>query len=245
MPIIEPTRSGAPLTQGDLLSGIALFATKGSWEEKGGQAAAMRSELCLVLSRPCVAAHKKHVVVAAVAKYPDAVPKNIDSFDKVLDFLISARDGGSSPDVFYLGQLPGHSGRYCARLDSLHTIEIPEEKEQRGQFLSERRLLSLHPDFPRDLHMRVLGAFASLGFDDHCWPSTEDLQWLLTQGQADVAAATLAVRQLEAQQASRGAEGTQFKESDLTAARQKLTDLQGRLAPYEQEFQSRQRPPGS
>src|SRR3954467_6207950 len=70
MPIIEPARSGAPLTQGDLLSGVALFATKGSWDEKGGQAAVVKSELCLVLSRPCVAAHKKHVVVAAVVKFP-------------------------------------------------------------------------------------------------------------------------------------------------------------------------------
>ena len=95
MPIIEPARSGAPLTQGDLLSGIALFATKGSWDEKGGQASVVKSDFCLVLSRPCVAAHKKHVVVAAVAKFPDNVPKNIDSFDKVLDFLTGARDGGS------------------------------------------------------------------------------------------------------------------------------------------------------
>jgi hypothetical protein len=244
MPIIEPARSGGPLTQGDLLSGIALFATKGSWEEKGGQAAAMKSELCLVLSRPCVAAHKKHVVVAAVAKYPDAVPKNIDSFDKVLDFLTGARDGGSSPDVFYLGQLPGRSGRYCARLDSLHTIEIPEDKEQRAQFLTARRTLTLHPDFARDLHLRVLGAFASLGFDDYRWPSTEDLQWLVNQGQAEAAGVALTVRQLEAQKASRGAEGTQFKEAELTIAQEKLAKLHQRLAPYEHELQSRLRPSG-
>jgi hypothetical protein len=67
MPIIEPARPGAPLTQGDILSGVALFATKGSWEERGGQAAVTTSDLCLVLSRPCVAAHKRHVVVAGVA----------------------------------------------------------------------------------------------------------------------------------------------------------------------------------
>src|SRR4051812_27561487 len=225
MAIIEPARPGAPLTQGDLLSGITLYATKGSWDEKGGQASVVKSELCLVLSRPCVAAHKKHVVVAAVAKFPDNVPKTIDSFDKVLDFLTGARDGGSSPDVFYLGQLPGRSGRFCARLDSFHTIEVPEEGEQRTQFLAARRALALHPDFARDLHMRVFGAFASLGFDDHSWPSTEDLKWLVNQGQTDIAAATLVVRQLETQKASRGAEGTQFKESDLTTAQEKLEKL--------------------
>jgi hypothetical protein len=242
MPIIEPARREAPLTQGDLLSGVTLFATKGSWDEKGGQASVVKSELCLVLSRPCVAAHKKHVVVAAVAKFPDNVPKNIDSFDKVLDFLTGARDGGSSPDVFYLGQLPGKSGRFCARLDSFHTIEIPEEGNQRTQLLATHRTLTLHADFARDLHMRIFGAFASLGFDDHSWPSTEDLQWLVNQGQADIAAATVVVRQLEALKASRGAEGTQFKESDLTTAQEKLDKLKERLAPFEREFQTRERP---
>jgi hypothetical protein len=69
-----------------------------------------------------VAAHKKHVVVAGVARYPDAVPRGIDSFDEVLDFLTGARDGSGSADVFYLGQLPARTGRFCARLDSLHTI---------------------------------------------------------------------------------------------------------------------------
>jgi hypothetical protein len=242
MPIIEPARPGAPLTQGDLLSGITLFATKGSWDEKGGQASVVKSELCLVLSRPCVAAHKKHVVVAAVARYPDNVPRNIDSFDKVLDFLTGVRDGGASPDLFYLGQLPGHSGRYCARLDSFHTIEIPEEDEPRSQFLATRRTLTLHPDFARDLHLRVLGAFASLGFDDYRWPSTEDLQWLVNQGQADIAAAKAVVRQSEAEKASRDAEGTQFGESELTTAQEKLQKLEERVAPYARELQSRQRP---
>src|SRR5690348_10384076 len=143
MPIIEPARPGAPLTQGDILSGIALFATKGSWDEKGGQASVVKFELCLVLSRPCVAAHKKHVVVAAVAKFPDNVPKNLDTFEKVLDFLTGARDGGSSPDVFYLGQIPGRSRRFCARLDSFHTIEVPEAGVQRDQFMAARRTLTL------------------------------------------------------------------------------------------------------
>ena len=116
------------------------------------------------------------------------------------------------------------------RLDSFHTIEVPEIGDQRTQFLSARRALTLHPDFARDLHMRVFGAFASLGFDDHNWPSTEDLKWLVNQGQTDIAAATLAVRQFETQKASRGAEGTQFKESDLTTAQEKLDKLKERLA---------------
>ena len=132
--------------------------------------------------------------------------------------------------------------RFYVRLDSFNTIEIPEEGDQRTQFLAARRTLSLHPDFARDLHMRVFGVFASLGFDDHSWPSTEDLQWLVNQGQADIAAATVVVRQFEAQTASRDAEGTQFKESDLATAQEKLDKLKERVAPYERELQRRERP---
>jgi hypothetical protein len=239
MPIIELARPGAPLTQGDILSGVQLFLTREGWAEKGGEPARASAKLCLVLSRPCVAAHKKHVVVATIEKYPDNAPRGLDSFEKVLAFLTGMRDGGSSPDVFYLGQLPGRTGRFCARLDALCTIEIPEDDATRAAFLAERRIATLHPDFARDLHLRLFSAFASLGFDDHAWPSTEDLQWLVTQGQADAATAASAVRQLEAQQASREAEGTQFREVDLTNARRRLQDIQERVRPYEEELARR------
>jgi hypothetical protein len=46
MPIIQTSPPDAPLTQGDILSGVVLFATKGSWEDKGRQAAVARSDLC-------------------------------------------------------------------------------------------------------------------------------------------------------------------------------------------------------
>lgn len=238
MPIIEPARPDALLTQGDILNGVSLFTTKGSWEPKGGQAAVAKFGLCIVLSRPCVAAHKKHAIVAGIAKYTDSVPKTVDNFEKVLDFLTNARDGHFAPDVFYLGQLPGHTGRFCARLDSLHTIELPEGT-QRSQFLAERRLCTLHPDFARDLHLRLFGACANLGFEDHRWPSLEDLRWLVDQGKADITAAELTVRQLEAQKSLRGAEGTQFRDADLTAAQDRLQTLKDRVVPYERELQTR------
>ncbi len=241
MPIIEMPRPEAPLTQGDLLSGVSLYATKGSWEEKGGIAAAAKFELCLVLSRPCVAAHKKHVVVAGIAKYPDAVPKGLDCFDKVLDFLSSARDGLGSPDIFYLGQLPQRSGRYGARFDSLHTIDIPDELEARARFLSERRIATLSPDFARDLHLRLFSSFASLGFDDIAWLSTEDLHWLVTQGRADLSAAEQVTLQQQALQASRAAEGTQFRDADLVNAQRRLEQLRQQVAPYEEELARRQK----
>jgi hypothetical protein len=241
MPIIERPRQDAPLTQGDILSGVSLYATKGSWEEKGGVAAAATFELCLVLSRPCVAAHKKYLVVAGVAKYPDSVPKGLDNFNKVLDFLSSARDGLGSPDVFYLGQLPLRSGRYCARFDALHTIDIPDDPEGRARFLSARRIATLSPDFARDLHLRLFASFASLGFHDIAWLSTEDLHWLVTQGRADLTAAEQATLQQQALQASRAAEGTQFRDADLVNAQRRLEQLRQQVTPYEEELARRQK----
>jgi len=50
-------------------------------------------KMCLVVSRPCGIAHKQHVQVAGIEKYPDDVPKAIDTLEKVLAFLTGARDG--------------------------------------------------------------------------------------------------------------------------------------------------------
>jgi hypothetical protein len=85
MPIIESALPTAPLSQGDLLSGVPLFVTN-----KSDEASRTAHRLCLVLSRPCVALRKAIVVVAAVEKYPDDVPKDLDSFDRVLKFLTTS-----------------------------------------------------------------------------------------------------------------------------------------------------------
>ena len=199
MPIVEPAAVGAPLTQGDILRGVTLFSTKEGWNERGGEAAKAPFKLCLVVSRPCNANFKSHIVVAGVEKYPDDTPREINTFSKVLDFMIGARDGTSSPDVFYLGHLPGSNGRYCARLDSLHTIGIPQDQGTSESFIVQRRIATLNSDFLRSLHTRLFNSFASLGFDDQGWPSTQDLQWIVTQGQADIAKAEGEVKQLEAQ----------------------------------------------
>lgn len=240
MPIVDLPRPGSPLSQGDILQGITLFVTRGAWLEFGGEAAKASFKMCLVLSRPCVLMHKRHVTVAGVDKYPDSVPRGIDTFDKVLDFLTSARDGIVSPDVFYLGQLPGLAGRYCARLDSFHALEIPTDPAVRERFLNDTRVATLQPDFARNLHVRLFNAFASLGFDDHQWLSTEDLAWLVSQGKVDLAAAEQAVNQHRAVQASRLAEGKQLSEGDLTGAEGKWTALQQKLAPFERELARRQ-----
>jgi hypothetical protein len=240
MPIIEEVLEGDLLNQGDILRGVTLFATQDSANPKGGDAAKAPFPLCLVVSRPCAIAHKQNIVVAGIDKYPDSVPKDMNSFEKVLDYLTSARDGETSPDVFYLGQIPTEKkGRYRAKLDSLFTIQIPSEPELLAAFVREKRIAKLNQAFCRSLHTRLFTAFATLGFDDNGWLSTDDLDWLVKQGLADVAEADSAVGKLLAQQSSLHAEGKAFEERPLTRAKEALAELKAKIQPFEEELTSR------
>jgi hypothetical protein len=50
MPITEPARPDAPLTQGDILSGVQLFLTKESCPEKRGEPARRKAGKEMALS---------------------------------------------------------------------------------------------------------------------------------------------------------------------------------------------------
>ncbi|HZZ77531.1 MAG TPA: hypothetical protein VFE62_03375 [Gemmataceae bacterium] len=242
MPIVESPQTGSSLSQGDILEGVLLFATKEGWLDSGGEAAKAPQKMCLVISRPCAIAHKSHVVVAGIEKYPDEVPRTIDTFEKALSFLTGARDGVRAPDIFYLGQLPNRQGRFCARFDSLFSVQVPSEPATLQEFLQKKRIASLHPDFARDLHGRLFNAFASLGFEDNAWPSDEDLNWLVSQGKADITKAEATAQEQRAKKASLAAEGKSFAEKELTAAETKLAELKAAVAPFETEQQRRQKP---
>ncbi len=206
MPIIEPPIPERPLAQGDILRGVALFLTKDSWTEAGGEHHKAPHRLCLIISRPCVVGHKPNAVVAAIEKMKDNVPDAVKTFEDIRDFLTDLRDGSGSPDVFYLGQVPGFDGRFGARLDFVHTIQIPDEADQRA-FTDQKRIGRLHEDFIRDLHTRIFRAFSTLGFDDYRWMSTQDLIWLVARGRQEVLDAEAALqsgRTARAQQRPRG-----------------------------------------
>ena len=104
---------------------VNLYLTKDGWLESGGEQKKMTHQLCLILSRPCVVGHKANAIVAAIEKMADNVPRDVKAFEDIIDFLTSLQRGADSPDVFYLGQIQGFEGRFAARLDSLHTIQIP------------------------------------------------------------------------------------------------------------------------
>jgi hypothetical protein len=245
MPIIENPDPALPLSQGDILKEIRLFLTRGGWTPAGGDSHKTPHKLCMVVSRPCALTHKAHAIVAAIERFTDRVPRDIETFEDIRAFLIDLRDGTESPDVFYLGQLPGYEGRYGARLDSLHTFELPEDGPTLRLFTDQKRIGKLHIDFVRDLHLRVFRAFASLGFDDHRWLSTEDLQWLVSRGRSEVNSAEADVRGAETAlhsaqaQGFRSANEQQTLEKAVESARRSLTERRTRLAPYEAELAAR------
>lgn len=239
MPIIDNSEPSRPLSQGDILKDINLFVTAGGWMSSNGTAQTVPNKMCMVLSRPCVIAHKATVIVATVEKYPDAPPRELDSFKKVQSFLIGFRDGVKSPDVFYLGHFPQYSGRYCAKLDELHTIQIPGSEEERQQFVKSKRIGTLHPDFARDLHTRLFRAVASLGFDDHGWLSDNDLDWLVAQGEADLKLAEARVSEQEAKEKGQAAKGEKFDTKQKNNAQREVENLKEELKPFQEERKRR------
>lgn len=240
MPILESAVKGTPLSQGDILQDIPLFLTNvpasGHVEEKK-----VPLGFCLVLSRPCVTAHKKQIVVAQIRKFDDKLPKEITTAAKVLEFLKRLRDGHGSPDVFYLGHIPDQNGRFCARFDSIYTIAIPDVETERQAFVDTHRVATIHADFTRDLHVRLFSAFASLGFNDNGWFSTGDLEWLVNQGRADISEAETIVNAEKAKQSSQEAQGKPFDKKTLAEAEVALTNLREDIGPYAAELERRRK----
>jgi hypothetical protein len=178
----------------------------------------------------------------------DHVPRDVITFEDILGFLTDLRDGPDSPDVFYLGQVPGYEGRFGARLDSLHTIQIPQESEQRA-FTDQKRVGRLHIDFIRDLHTRLFRAFATLGFDDHRWMSTQDLNWMVSRGRQEILDARSALESVRTALHAAEAQGIRHQserqklEATIANAQTKLDDLVAQVTPYEAELESRQPQP--
>jgi len=240
MPIIEPSPANSQqLLQGDILQGVGLYATACSWRDDGGESAKAPHKLCLVLSRPCVAMHKRTVVVAGIKKYSDAVPKDAKSFKQVREFLTNVRDGVGSPDLFYLGQLPEREGRFCARLDELYCVQVPPKPETLSIFLRERRIGTLHAEFARDLHIRVFMAFASLGFSDESWLPDRDLDWLVQAGNREISEAEVELNKAMQEKASQEADGKTYR-GETENLERRVASLRSQVQPYVDEKSRRE-----
>ena len=247
MPILETPKNDDPLAQGDILHGVALYATGNDWAETKGSPELLQTiDLCLVISRPCVLRHKNQIVVAAVKAKVEKVPTEIDTFDKVLTFLNQLRDGHGSPDRFYLGQIPDlPSGRYYSHLDSLHSVAVPEAKEL-AAYLCSHRVARLSNTFCRDLHVRLFSTFANLGFNDVEWFSDSDLKWLVDLGLGECSRKRTELdgknADLSSLQASGAAINSKHTESIRTAIvklSKEVDDIKAKLSPYEEELRRR------
>jgi len=117
----------------------------------------VKSELCLVLSRPCVAATR------SMSSWPPSpIPvqraEKHRQFDKVLDFLAGARDAGPLRTCF-TSPVPDRTGGF-ARPRFFPHHRARKKATERTQFLGARRTLTLHPISPATAHAR-LRCFAS------------------------------------------------------------------------------------
>ena len=239
MPIIEPVNPDSPLSQGDILQGVRLFATKECWNADGGSAVIANQKLCLVLSRPCVALNKDRVTVASIDQITDGVPGSVKTLEDVLSFLKDVRDGADSPDVFYLGEINGKPGRFAARLDSIHSIQLPSDNEVRTAFLRERRVGRLGIDFARDLHVRLFRAFAALGFDDVKWFTDRDLKWIVEKARGELALAKQDLHEKQAAKSQREFSGQTIPDAPISTAQAKVTEIETLIVQFEEELKIR------
>jgi hypothetical protein len=162
-------------------------------------------------------------------------PADGEGAKEILEFLRTIRDGDTTPDKLYLGQIPDlGDGRFRANLDSLHTIKVPNDV-QLTAFLQRGRIGRLAQDFVRDLHIRAFRAFASLGFDDHRWMTDEDLNWLVQTARKEFA-------ELEAQLAGALAGGDVGGNKKIKDnATKQLAKIRPLYQPYIEELESRKK----
>lgn len=194
MPIVLPVADDSELTQGDILRDVPFYVTG-----VDTRAAADREvRFALVVSRPCKAIRDDIVVVAPVIPYPVLLSEftrgqadPVGGLDRMRRILSAIRDGikGSEfCDALYLGAFrPTDSTRYAAQLHTLATACVPAKSEDRKAWVRDHRVARLSSEFVRDLHTRMILTFTRLGFDDQHWLSNEDLEIMITAGQAEIA----------------------------------------------------------
>jgi hypothetical protein len=232
MPILLPAQAdNQPMEQGDVLGEIQTYVAD---HMSSDPAPIMDEGLVLVISRPCNALRSKRLVVAEVVKRSLAGLKGAETLREIKVFFVTVRDGDGTPDTFYLGELEPGPDRYFAKLDSLRTIQVPDDEGARQAFIKRHRRFKLNPEFARDLHVRIFKAYASLGFDDDGWWTDADLDLSCRKGEADVAALRAAVQALEAQlDVLKTAEGSK---KELKQNEEQLKEKRGALASAEKEL---------
>ena len=239
MPILHPASPDTDLQQGDVLKDVYLAIADGAAAEVQGPGYAM------VLSRNCNALRDGRIVVAElVARSFNGDVKDLETLDEIRRFFAGIRDGRSSPDQFYLGPIGSdEQQRYVAKLDSLHTIIIPTDDTARRDFVNKHRSHRIDDAFARDLHMRIFGAFAPLGFDDFGWFCDADLACVIAAGNAELQAAKSKLAEAEVEISKLGLGANSKELNGRKAAKgnleQQVKKAEAALQPYLDEKRKR------
>ena len=196
MSVWKEVPKGEVLKHGDILKGINLFYG-------GDKNKASKDALVVVLSRDCNCFRKTKLVVAQIAKM--TLPFNSlkeKTATNTLNIFRTLRDGANSPDRMYLGTVPDIPHiRHRILLDDIHTIQIPEGRDEnkkyddeqkkkeneRQNWIDAHRIARLEFDFIRHLQTRMMGAFTRQGFDDAQSFCPEDLSLITNKLQEEIA----------------------------------------------------------
>lgn len=239
MPILVSPVPGSPLRQGDILRGRSLFFP--GVDDEGPCELARRPDFLLLISRDCNAFRDEYLAVFPVRRIKLDVAET--EFVKLRRMLEVDRDGGRTPDVFYLGPIGEGTERYAANLGTPFTIAAPTAGDARSAWIESHRVMSMDRDFIDHLHSRIFGAFARKGFDDHAWLPTQDLAVLVRRGEAQIASLDAEVKGLEAdldnaalRQATRETKSIQQR---LPKAKAELAELERAVAPYRSHLERR------
>jgi hypothetical protein len=242
MPILSPFADREePLGQGDLLKDVQMVFS----DAANGDSRSFKETMALVISRDCVACRDAYVTVCPVKRWTGTVPRE-QAADDLVEFLEDIRDGVASPDILYLGSLENGNGeRYQAQLGVICTILLPSDEAKRKSWVREHRLARLESDFVRSLPVRLFQSIAKVGFDDHAWHSTPDLEWVVTKFQAALDKLTAAITEKKAEKATAEASDPSNASRHTTIQREidRLTkdarNLSDHFAPFRSELARR------
>ena len=218
------------LAQGDLLKDVPLFVAAPE-----GQAQPLKASYLLVISRDCNALREEYVAVVPIVHHAVNLDANESmSFDALRRLLADIRDGAAAPDRLYLGTIDSTKRRYSAQLDKPCTIKLPTDKNERANWVGEHRIARLAPTFKVSLPRRLFGAFGRVGFDDHDWFCTADLELLVARGRMERSTLQAKVHKIEGGIVS--AEANSAKERQISGMRQQLNKAQTALREFEETF---------
>lgn len=186
------------LMQGDILK-LKTFV---SWAAADGNVRSEAVEYGIVLSRNCLAVRSATILVARLKAMKveafDELTKGELSADQLRRRLDQLRQGASSPDLLYLGTVPGHRNkvRFGVALDAIMTVVVPDEGESRQKWVEAHRVARLCPDYRRQLHLRFFAAVGFEGFDDERSWCDDDLLLLTARARRDWQAAQMSISEV-------------------------------------------------